>query len=130
MPKGCDSLSLKQILKTLIDLGLSNTDAEVYIFLATKAPQNAKDIANALKMKNQQLYLCLRKLQNKGIINCTSEYPKLFSAVPIEEALNSFINANLKEAQNMEENKKKILSFWRAMMKEKNTTAKRQLNLS
>jgi sugar-specific transcriptional regulator TrmB len=106
------------MLKALMDLGLSNTDAEVYIFLATKAPQNAKDIANALKMKNQQLYPCLRNLQNKGIINCTGERPKLFSAVPIEEALSSFISANLEEAQQMEENRKKILSFWQAMMKE------------
>lgn len=111
-------MSLKQILKTLVDLGLSNIDAEVYIFLATKAPQNAKDIANALKMRNQQLYPSLRNLQNKGIINCTSERPKLFSAVPIEEALSSFINASLEEAQQMEENKKKILAFWQAMIKE------------
>ena len=111
-------MSLKQILKTLMDLGLSRTDAEVYLFLATKAPQKATDIASALKMKNQQLYSSLRNLKNKGIINCTSEQPKLFSAVPVEEALSSFINANLKEAQQMEKNKKKILSFWQAMMKE------------
>jgi sugar-specific transcriptional regulator TrmB len=106
------------MLQALMDLGLSKTDAEVYIFLATKAPQNATDIANALKMKNQQLYPSLRNLQNKGIINCTNEHPKLFSAVPIEEALSSFINANLQEAQQMEENRKRILSFWRSMMKE------------
>lgn len=106
------------MLKTLIDLGLSRTDAEVYIFLATKAPQNAKDIANALKMKNQRLYPSLRNLQNKGIINCTSEHPKLFSAVPIEEALRSFISANLEEAQHMAENRETILSFWRTMVKE------------
>ncbi len=106
------------MLKALIDLGLSKTDAEVYVFLATKAPQNAKDIANALKMKNRRLYSCLRNLQNKGIINCTEEHPKLFSAVPMEEALSSFINANLEEAQHMEKNKKKIISFWQAMIKE------------
>jgi len=108
------------LLKALVGLGLTERRVEVYIFLATKAPQKATDIANALKMKNQQLYPCLRNLQNKGIINCTSEHPKLFSAVPIEEALSTFINANLEEAQQMEENKKKILSVWHSMMK-KNT---------
>jgi sugar-specific transcriptional regulator TrmB len=106
--------------KALMDLGLSNTDAEVYIFLATKAPQKAKYIANALKMNDQQLYPCLRKLQNKGVINCASEHPKLFYTVPIEEVLSSFINANLEKARHIEENKKKILSFWQAMMN-KNT---------
>ncbi len=90
-----------------MDLGLSNTDAEVYIFLATKAPQKASDIAKALRMNNKRLYPSLKNLQNRGIVNCTSDYPKLFSAVPIGEALNSFINANLEEAQQMEENKQK-----------------------
>jgi len=38
--------------------------------------------------------------------------------VPIEEALCSLINANLEEAQHIEENRKKLLPFWQAMMKE------------
>lgn len=106
------------MLKALTDLGLSKTDAEVYIFLATKAPQNATDIANALRMKKQQLYLCLGNLKNKGIVNCTGERPMLFSAVPIEEALSAFVKANLERAHQMEANRKRILSFWRSMMKE------------
>lgn len=113
-------LSLKQMRKALTDLEFSNADAEVYLFLATKAPQNSKDIADALKMKNQQLHSCLKNLQDKGIINCTSNHPKLFSAVPIEEALGSFINANLEEARQIEENREKILSIWQTIIK-KNT---------
>lgn len=115
-------VSLKQIHKALIALGISNIDAEVYIFLATKAPQNAKDIANALKMKNKQIYLCLRNLQDKGIINRIKDHPKLFSAVPIQEALGALANATLQEAQKMEENKNKILSLWRSMI-EKNSSS-------
>lgn len=104
-----------------MELGLSNTDAEVYIFLATKAPQKATDIANALKMKNQRLHPCLRNLQDKGIVNSTSDYPKLFAAVPVEEALSSFISANLEEAQQMEENKQKILAYWQRIIKKEPT---------
>ena len=68
-------------------------------------------------MKNQRLYPCLKNLQDKGIVNCTGEHPKLFSAVPVEEAMRAFINANLEEAQQMEENGEKILSLWRSIMK-------------
>jgi sugar-specific transcriptional regulator TrmB len=75
-------------------------------------------MANALKMNKQRLYPCLRNLREKGVVNCTDDRPMLFSAVPIEDALSSFINANLEEAQQLEENRKKILSFWRSMMKE------------
>jgi sugar-specific transcriptional regulator TrmB len=75
-------------------------------------------------MKNQQLYPSLRNLQNKGIINCTSEHPELFSAVPIEDALSAFISANLEEARHMEKNREAILSFWQTMIKE--NTRKRE----
>lgn len=111
-------MSIEQILIALKTLGLSETDAEVYIFLAPKAPQRARDIADALKMKKKRLYPCLRNLLEKGIVTCTEERPKLFSAIPIEEALSQFINANLDEVQHMEENREKILSLWRSMTKE------------
>ncbi len=119
--KGEENLSLKQIHKGLISLGLSNTDAKVYIFLSIKALQKVTDIAEALRMSNQRLYPCLKKLQDRGIVNCTSAYPKLFAAVPIEEALRACINANLEEAQTLEENKQKILSFWQAMINKNST---------
>ena len=105
------------MLKVLRELGLSNTDAEVYFFLATKTPQKAKDVAEALKMKNQRIYSCLKNLQDKGVITCTKERPKVFSTVPIEAAVNSFINANLQEAKQMEENRERILSLWRSIIK-------------
>jgi predicted transcriptional regulator len=63
------------MLKAVIDLGLSNNDAKVYIFLATKAPQKANDIAEALRMNKQRLYPSLKNLQNRGIVNCSCEYP-------------------------------------------------------
>jgi sugar-specific transcriptional regulator TrmB len=116
MPKGWNNLSTKQTLKALTSLGFSEVDAIVYIFLATKAPQNATDIANALRMNKQRLYPCLRKLQKKGVVNCTEGKPALFSAVPMEEALNVFIKTNVEKAQQMEVNKEKILSSWRSMM--------------
>jgi sugar-specific transcriptional regulator TrmB len=109
------------MLSALVNLGLSQADAQVYIFLAPKIPQKANDIANALKMNKQQLYLCLRNLQNKRILNSRGERPKLFSAVPIENVIDLLVKANLEEAQQMEENKQKILSFWQALIK-KNTT--------
>jgi len=105
-------------MRALVSSGLTQTDAEVYIFLAPKTPQKARDIAFALKMKKQQLYSCLKSLQDKGIVNCTGEHPTLFSAVAIEKVIDSLIKANLEEAQHMEENRKKILSSWRSMIKE------------
>jgi hypothetical protein len=38
----------------------------------------------------------------------------------MEEALSSFINAHLDEAQSMEENRQKILAYWQEIMKKSN----------
>src|SRR3972149_2945462 len=102
------------MLSVLVNLGLSQADAHVYIFLAPKIPQKAGDIANALKMDKKHVYPCLKNLQQKGIINCVGDHPKLFSALPIENVIDLLIKANLKEAQQMEQNRQRILSFWQA----------------
>jgi sugar-specific transcriptional regulator TrmB len=36
------------VLDALVSLGLSQTDAKVYIYLASKGPQDAENIAEAL----------------------------------------------------------------------------------
>lgn len=105
------------MLKNLVGVGLSRIDAEVYVFLATKGSQKARKIAEALKMSKQQLYRTLRKLQDKGIVHSSGERPATFSAVHIEKVIDLLIEANLEEAQQMEENREKILSLWRSMMK-------------
>jgi sugar-specific transcriptional regulator TrmB len=106
---------------TLVGLGLTRADARVYIFLAAKIPQKAEDIADALRVKTQHLYPCLRNLQEKGIVNCTDEHPRHFFAVPVENILDLLVKANLEEAQSMEENRQKILSLWHAMTKKNST---------
>ncbi len=98
-------------------LGLSNTDARVYLFLALKIPQTAKNIGDALRMSKQKLYPCLNNLQKKGIVNCTSSSPKLFSAMPIENVVDLLVKANLKEAEIMEQNRQDILAHWQKIMK-------------
>ncbi len=113
-------MSLAQMLKALTKLGLSTTDAEVYIFLAFKIPQTAKNIADALRIREQKLYSCLESLQGKGIVNCTSSRPRLFSAVPIENVVNLLVKMNLEEAQSMEQNRQEILEYWQKIMKNSN----------
>lgn len=107
------------MLKALMKLGLSNTDAEVYMFLASNIPQTARSIADALRIRKQKLYPCLRSLREKGIVNCTSSRPKLFSAVPMENVIDLLVKANLEEALSMEENRKEILAYWQEIMEKK-----------
>lgn len=103
------------MLKTLVNLGFTETDAQVYVFLATEGPQEASDIAEALQIYKRQLYRRLKSLQSKGIINASPEYPARFSAVLFEKVLDLLIKAKMEQQQALQESKEELLSTWRSI---------------
>ncbi len=108
------------MLEALMKLGLSNTDGEVYLFLAPKNPQTVTDISDTLRIEKQKLYPCLNSLKEKGILNSTNSRPSLFSAVPMENVVDLLVKANLAEAQSMERNRQEILAYWQEILKNSN----------
>jgi sugar-specific transcriptional regulator TrmB len=108
-------MSQEKVLKTLESLGFSQPDAQVYVFLGRRDPQKARDLVKALKIPKQQLYIILRKLQSKGIVNATLERPARFSAVPFEKVLDLFVKAKMEEAQRIQQGKAEILSDWQSI---------------
>lgn len=113
-------MSLERVLKTLQGFGLSRMDAEVYVYLAKKGPQKGTDIADALKIRKQQLYPILKTLQAKGVVTVSPEHPALFSAVAFEKALDLLLEANMEQAKAIKETKEELLSSWRDMTKREN----------
>lgn len=100
------------MLTTLVNLGFTETDAQVYVFLATETPQKARDIAETLKISKQQLYRTLKKLQSKGVINASPEYPAHFSAVLFEKVLDLFVKAKTEQQRALQESMEELLSTW------------------
>jgi sugar-specific transcriptional regulator TrmB len=111
------------MLKTLRNLGFKRVDAEVYLLLATMGPQKGKSIAEALQMHRQQLYRTLKNLQSRRIVNVSHEYPAFFSAVIIEEIVDSMINAKKEQALTLQETKEALLSSWRVIAKKDNSNS-------
>lgn len=105
-------LSKEWMLKTLTTLGFKETDAQVYVYLTTEGPQQARNIAGALKIYKRKLYRDLKKLQQKGMINVSQEYPAQFSAIPFDKILDFLIKTHMKEAQRIEQEKEEILNQW------------------
>lgn len=100
-------MSKEWILKTLISLGFTDTNAKVYIYLASKGPQDVKNIAQTLKIPEQRLELELRKLQQKRLIEVNPKIPNQFSAILLSKILDNLINSDLKKAEQLEEKKNK-----------------------
>ena len=105
------------MLKTLVSVGFSEADAQVYIYLVANGPTKARNIADALKMHNKKLYRCLKSLQSEDIVSASSEYPARYSAVPFEKALDHCIKAKIEQRQALQESKEELLSAWRNITK-------------
>lgn len=103
------------MLKTLESIGLTQFDARVYLFLAKRGQQKAKDAAKSLKMPKQTLYFIIKNLQKKGLVTSTLEHPARFSAVPFERVLDLFIKSKIDEAQLIQQNKDEILTDWQSI---------------
>jgi len=112
-------LSREWMLRTLESLGFKHLDAEVYVYLAQKDPQKARDITEALETYKRQLYRSLKRLQQQGMVSSSQERPARFSAVSFDKVLDLFIKANREEAQRIEKNREQILLIWRSKMLEK-----------
>jgi sugar-specific transcriptional regulator TrmB len=112
-------VSFERITIALINLGLSQRDAEIYIYLATKGPQKARDIAAALKLGKKQLHSCLRHLHDCGLVHpCFQRSPE-FYAVSFEKALDLLAQTRIRSACALEKNREALLSKWKSLDAEK-----------
>lgn len=89
----------KQTLKLL---GLSPTQAHVYLTLIKSGKSSAKNLAKQSEIACPDIYRIMNIFEKKGLIQKVIEYPKKYKATEIEQALTSLIN------HKREENKKNI----------------------
>jgi sugar-specific transcriptional regulator TrmB len=109
-------MSQRRVLETIVGLGFSEKDAEVYVFLAKKGSRKAREIMTGLKMNKAQLYRSLKSLQSRGLVDSTLECPARFGAVAFDKVLDLFIKAKKDEARGVEENRASTLSMWNSML--------------
>jgi sugar-specific transcriptional regulator TrmB len=113
-----DKLSLERALDTLVSLGLTQIDAQVYVFLAKRGPHNEKDLADALKLTKHQLCRSLENLETKGMVSATLERAARFTAVPLEKVIDLFVKAATEQAKALQASRKELLSTWRSAIKQ------------
>ena len=106
------------MLKTLTKIGFKYPDAEVYLSLTRDGSQTAREIAEALKTEKRRIYRSLENLKAKGFVYANNEHPTQFSALSFEKVLETLTKANVEEANRLETEKERILSRWRALIRE------------
>jgi sugar-specific transcriptional regulator TrmB len=108
-------------LRLLISLGIGKADAEVYLYLVTNGPRKGRELSQELNMYKQQIYRSLKKLQKIGLVKKPLKRPALFTAITIEDSLDSFRETKLEKAEFIKEKKEELLSRWRNITKKNST---------
>lgn len=103
-------MSLDRVLKILEGFGISKSDAEVYIYLASRVPTKRADLALAFGKPQQQIYQILRRLDKKGIVTHSKSRQILFSALSFEDLLERYVKFNMEQAKIIKETKDQLLT--------------------
>ena len=110
-------MSLKRVIEALVSLGLSHTEARIYVFLEKNGSHSDLDLSQALKLHTKELVNSLKNLQNKKIVKASAQQTVKFSAVPFEKAIDLLIEVKKEQAQSLQERKTELLSSWQNMAK-------------
>jgi sugar-specific transcriptional regulator TrmB len=109
-------MSEDRVSKTLQEMGFSDIETRIYLFLSKRGQQKGRDLALALKINKQQLYPSLKNLQNKGIVSQTLEHPARFNALPFDRIIDLYLKAKMEEVRRIEQSKDQILSDWQSIV--------------
>jgi sugar-specific transcriptional regulator TrmB len=116
-PEDAASLNQELLNKMFSDLGLTQSDYQVYVFLTKHGPQKGKNLCDELKIRKQQLYRSLRNLQGKGLASASCERPAQYAAILLERVIDMFIKVKTEEAKALQETREDLLSAWRSIIK-------------
>jgi sugar-specific transcriptional regulator TrmB/pimeloyl-ACP methyl ester carboxylesterase len=106
-------MSRESIQQALKDFGLTEKEAEIYIFLAKHGVLTGGEVSKQTKTHRALTYRILKSLQKKGVVESTLESPVRFFSVPFEKLLDENIRVKQEEAVSLEKAKTGLLSDWK-----------------
>lgn len=108
----------------LRDFGLTKNESKIYIGLNKTGHQRALAISREEEIPRTETYHLLSSLKSKGIIEPSIQRPTKFSAVPIEEALESIILYQEKQIRELDKSKQDLIDLWNVVQGDRKPTKK------
>jgi sugar-specific transcriptional regulator TrmB len=99
----------EEYIETLAELGLTHTEAKVYITLLSLKTATAKDTHKDSKIARQEVYRVLSDLEEKGLIEKIIARPSQFKPIPARDAVAILIQNRNKQSLQLQ--KKAIKQF-------------------
>jgi sugar-specific transcriptional regulator TrmB len=118
---------LLTIEETLSRFGLLKNEIKVYLYLARAGEMKAGEIAEAISLHRTETYRILRDLEKKGIVFAIFEKPLKFTAIPLDKAIDSLVDAQKIQIKLLEQEKEGLVDLWQSMPQPKVTNTKKEL---
>ncbi len=100
------------LLTSLLEFGLTQNQARVYLFLSKNTSKSAPEISNSLKIPRTETYHLLNGLQSKGITIAAFGKPTKFQAVPFDKSINILVNNERTRIDELEKQSLYMISQW------------------
>lgn len=107
----CGDLS-EAIARQLLDYGLSEKEANIYLALLRSGKARAGEIARKLQINRMIVYRVLTKLQERELVRATVEKPMKFIPVPLEKALDLLIKESESKLSLMRDRYGTVIQGW------------------
>ena len=111
-------MSLDRVLRALMDLGLCEVDAQIYVFLALNGSYKAKELTKQMNQNKRQVYRSLKNLKENCVVVSSLDVPAVFSAVSFEKVLDTLSIKKQAQAQALEKVKEELLRSWKKMVEQ------------
>jgi sugar-specific transcriptional regulator TrmB len=101
---------LESSIKTLVDFGISKTEAKVYLTLADKGTLTLRSASEFSGVGRPDTYRALLDLKKEGLIETILDNPTRYRAIKISDAISILLGEKMKEIMNLKEKSNKLLT--------------------
>ena len=103
--------------RTLVDLGLTNTQARVYLALLLRGTSLIKEIARVSGVARPDTYRAITELQERGLVEKLLTVPTKFKPLTIEEAIGILMLRKTRENMELTERANRLIKSFETKKK-------------
>jgi sugar-specific transcriptional regulator TrmB len=103
-----------EFIRRLTQFGLSEKEAQLYLYLLRYGPKTPSPLAKSLKTYREDVHRTLTSLIEKGMVRPSLGAPTIYTAVELDTALEAALKRHESEMREMEVRKRELQELSKA----------------